>query len=126
LARKQWAVELGNEILVAFSLGCHKSNAGGGHAIDPARPQVTAFARSLDGGESWQLEQPVIPTDRPSQGNVNVKDDSHDPAIQSMELLLVVNFNLGANLDWHTRNQRETESWLDRIMFRKARLTLVL
>lgn len=59
----------GNEILVGFSLGYHKSDAGGGHAINPARPQVTAFARSVDGGESWQLEQPAMPTDRTSQGN---------------------------------------------------------
>ena len=59
----------GNEILVGFSLGHYKSNSGGGHAVDPARPQVTAFARSLDGGESWQLEQPAIPTDRTPTGN---------------------------------------------------------
>ena len=54
----------GNEILVGFSLGYHKSNSGGGHAIDSSKPQVPAFARSLDGGETWQLEQPELPMNR--------------------------------------------------------------
>ena len=54
----------GNEILVGFSLGYHKSNSGGGHAIDPSKPQVRALARSLDGGETWQLEQPELPMNR--------------------------------------------------------------
>jgi acyl-CoA thioesterase-1 len=54
----------GSEILVGFSLGYHQSNSGGGHAIDPSKPQVRAFARSLDGGETWHLEQPELPMDR--------------------------------------------------------------
>ncbi|MBM3882503.1 MAG: DUF4091 domain-containing protein [Verrucomicrobia bacterium] len=57
----------GNEILVAFSLGYYKSSSGGGHAVDPTRPQVTVFARSLDGGESWELEHPILPSDQASQ-----------------------------------------------------------
>jgi len=54
----------GNEILVGFSLGKHKSNSGGGHAIDSSTPQVPTLARSLDGGETWQLEQPELPMNR--------------------------------------------------------------
>lgn len=54
----------GNEILVGFSLGYHKSNSGGGHAIDASKPQVPVLARSFDGGETWQLEQPQLPMNR--------------------------------------------------------------
>ena len=54
----------GNEILVGFSLGYHKSNSGGGHAIDSTKPQAAALARSLDGGETWHLEQPELPMNR--------------------------------------------------------------
>ncbi|NQV31810.1 MAG: exo-alpha-sialidase [Phycisphaeraceae bacterium] len=54
----------GNEILVGFSLGYHKRDSGGGHAIDSARPEGPALARSLDGGETWQLEQPDLSVDR--------------------------------------------------------------
>jgi lysophospholipase L1-like esterase len=54
----------GNEILVGFSLGYHKSNSGGGHAIDSTKPQVAALARSLDGGETWHFEQPDLPMNR--------------------------------------------------------------
>ena len=54
----------GNEILVGFSLGHHKSSPGGGHAIDLSKPQVRVQARSLDGGETWTLEQPELPMDR--------------------------------------------------------------
>src|SRR6478672_4771481 len=53
----------GNEILVGFSLGYFKLNERG-HAIDAARPQVTRFARSLDGGRTWKIEQPSFPETR--------------------------------------------------------------
>jgi len=59
----------GNEILVAFSLGYHKRSSGGGHAVDQTKPQLTAFARSLDGGESWRIEQPTLPTDQAAPEN---------------------------------------------------------
>jgi lysophospholipase L1-like esterase len=51
----------GNEILVGFRLGYHKSNSGGGHSIDSSKPQVPVLSRSLDGGETWHLEQPELP-----------------------------------------------------------------
>jgi hypothetical protein len=46
----------GNEIVVGFTLGYFKIKTG--HAIDPDKPKVTRFARSLDGGESWSIETP--------------------------------------------------------------------
>lgn len=47
----------GNEILVGFSQAYFK-NVERGHAIDPARPSILRFARSLDGGETWKIETP--------------------------------------------------------------------
>ena len=45
----------GNEIVVGFTLGKHKTVARG-HAIDKSQPVINMQARSLDGGNTWQLE----------------------------------------------------------------------
>lgn len=47
----------GDEIVVGFSLGFFKANASG-HSIDRDRESRPVLARSLDGGETWRLEQP--------------------------------------------------------------------
>jgi hypothetical protein len=48
----------GNEILVGFSRGDYK-NLGQFHHIDRERPEEHLLARSLDGGETWQIEDPA-------------------------------------------------------------------
>jgi len=48
----------GNEILVGFELGYHDADSGGGHAIRRDKPQLNVLARSLDGGETWTVEDP--------------------------------------------------------------------
>ena len=48
----------GDEIVVGFALGYYKHNPDGGHAIDGDRPSVPRQARSLDGGETWEIETP--------------------------------------------------------------------
>lgn len=62
----------GNEILVGFSLGYFK-NVERGHAIDSTKPSVLRFARSLDGGETWKIEQPSFLT---PEGKERAPDDS--------------------------------------------------
>lgn len=47
----------GNEIVVGFKLGQFKPGSGF-HAIDSSQPAIRVQARSLDGGETWQLEDP--------------------------------------------------------------------
>ena len=51
----------GNEMLVGFSLAYFK-NVERGHAVDPDKPSVLRFARSLDGGETWKVETPSFLT----------------------------------------------------------------
>ncbi len=51
----------GDEILVGFSLGYYKEPDRDTHHIDRDRPTVSAFCRSLDGGESWKLELAPAP-----------------------------------------------------------------
>ena len=48
----------GNEILVGFSRGYHKDLGSELHNIDHELPEEHMFARSLDGGETWSLEDP--------------------------------------------------------------------
>jgi hypothetical protein len=47
----------GNEILVGFVLGYYQASDTG-HSIDRTRPEASVLARSLDGGETWKLEDP--------------------------------------------------------------------
>jgi len=47
----------GDEIVVGFSLAYFKVRDGH-HAIDPDKPSVNRFARSLDGGQTWTLQVP--------------------------------------------------------------------
>ena len=55
----------GNEILVGFELGYHKGELSGGHAIRDDRPSKSVLARSLDGGMTWDLEEPSNYIDSP-------------------------------------------------------------
>ncbi len=47
----------GDEILVGFSRGWYK-DLGNRHHIDREKPEEHWFARSLDGGKTWALEDP--------------------------------------------------------------------
>ncbi len=48
-----------NELLVGFSAGYFKDNGPDRHAIDHDRPEEHLLARSLDGGQTWQIENPA-------------------------------------------------------------------
>ena len=47
----------GDEILVGFGKGWYKDQ-GLSHHIDREKPEIPMLARSLDGGETWALEDP--------------------------------------------------------------------
>jgi hypothetical protein len=47
-----------NEILVGFSRGYYKDLGPDRHAIDREKPEEHLLARSLDGGETWTIEDP--------------------------------------------------------------------
>ncbi len=49
----------GNELLVGFSAGYFKDNGPNYHAIDHDRPEEHLLARSLDGGQTWAIENPA-------------------------------------------------------------------
>lgn len=49
----------GDEILVGFSAAYYRDRGDRTHATDPARPEHHLFARSLDGGETWTIEDPA-------------------------------------------------------------------
>jgi len=49
----------GNEILVGFSAGEYKDLGPDRHAINREKPEDHLLARSLDGGESWMIEDPA-------------------------------------------------------------------
>ncbi len=47
-----------NELLVGFAKGSYKDLGPERHNIDREKPEFHLLARSLDGGESWQIEDP--------------------------------------------------------------------
>ena len=47
----------GDEILVGFGMGYYKDQ-GRNHHIDREKPEIPMLARSLDGGETWSIEDP--------------------------------------------------------------------
>jgi len=47
----------GDEIVVGFVQGGFRRAEGEDHPIDPDEPELTRFARSLDGGQSWTIEK---------------------------------------------------------------------
>jgi hypothetical protein len=49
----------GNEILVGFSRGYYKDLGPERHNIDREKPEEHLLARSLDGGETWTVENPA-------------------------------------------------------------------
>jgi hypothetical protein len=50
----------GDELLVGFSAGYYKDNGPGYHAIDHDKPEEHLLARSLDGGQTWRIENPAV------------------------------------------------------------------
>ena len=48
-----------NEILVGFGKGYYKNLGTERHNIDRAKPEEHLFARSFDGGETWNIEEPA-------------------------------------------------------------------
>jgi len=46
----------GDEIVVGFTLGYHRAGLGF-HTIDREKPSINVQARSLNGGESWEVER---------------------------------------------------------------------
>lgn len=50
----------GNEVLVGFSRGTYK-DLGDRHHIDREKPEEYLLARSLDGGLTWEVEEPQPP-----------------------------------------------------------------
>jgi hypothetical protein len=49
----------GNEIIVGFSRGYYKDLGPERHNIDREKPEEHLLARSLDGGETWTIENPA-------------------------------------------------------------------
>ena len=76
----------GNEILVGYTAGYYKDQGPGRHAIDREKPRRDLPARSLDGDETWTIEEPaskgfLIPQAQASDSPGNI-DFTHQNAIR--------------------------------------------
>lgn len=63
----------GDEILVGFTRGWFQEKADS-HSYDRSRPTERTFARSMDGGETWAMEESAIPPSggepKPASGGI--------------------------------------------------------
>ena len=76
----------GDEIVVGFTLG-YADEQGGFHARDRSRPFTAMQARSLDGGETWQVEK--TPCNTPGNRGILSADEHVDADLsagQAIEL----------------------------------------
>lgn len=73
----------GDEIVVGFTLG-HMNPDGGFHARDTSRPFLPMQARSLDGGQTWEVQ----PTPADTPGGRGISADEHmDPSLHVKEIV---------------------------------------
>ncbi|MCA9039254.1 MAG: exo-alpha-sialidase [Planctomycetaceae bacterium] len=70
-----------NEILVGFTDGAHQKNPKGGHDISSEDPSITRQARSLDGGETWTIEDKVYTLDENQSHELTEPIDFSNPDI---------------------------------------------
>ena len=71
----------GDEILVGFSAGYYKDQGPTRHHIDHDKPEEHLLARSLDGGETWTIEDPA------AQGDLLPRGESlHGVELDGVEL----------------------------------------
>lgn len=78
----------GNEVVVGFTTGTPLMDAGF-HARTPTQPFITLQARSLDGGQTWALEDPRFP----SPGGRGLSADEH--MIDELTLAWAIEHGLG-------------------------------
>lgn len=74
----------GDEILVGFVYGHFKADEKS-HSIDRGKPQASVLARSLDGGETWALEDPehfVLDGGKPAPSPGNIQYGHPDFAMR--------------------------------------------
>jgi hypothetical protein len=74
----------GDEIVVGFTLG-YADEKGGFHARDRSRPFVAMQARSLDGGEHWQVEQ--TPCRTPGNRGILSADEHVDANLSAAQAI---------------------------------------
>jgi hypothetical protein len=79
----------GNEILTGFSKAHHK-DMGSRHNIDRENTEIHVLARSLDGGETWKIEDPAKNGLLPEAMFGHQRTDI--PYAQSSELKTAINF----------------------------------
>jgi hypothetical protein len=87
----------GDEILVGFKSGGYKANDKS-HSIDPDKASRFRLARSLDGGESWAVEDPenfvgLGVKARPSPGGIKFSDPNFAMRVERTEF--VVSYDRG-------------------------------
>ena len=79
----------GNEIVVAFTVGFHESEEHF-HSRDKSRPFKNMQARSLDGGQTWNLEDfsGITPGHRGLSADEHVNDDlSVESALEQNDII---------------------------------------
>ncbi len=97
-----------NEIVVGFMQGYFKNNEHG-HAIDSQKPSVLRFARSTDGGETWNIEVPsFLDAEGKEQGGTDCPGGLDLTTPNSAVALRMVSSSRGFSRFYYSENRAHT------------------
>ncbi len=83
----------GDELLVGFDKGYHKDLGETRHNIDREKEEITLLARSLDGGNSWQIEDPSPEGRLVARGtSLHGVEPKYDHRVEPVDLEEPINF----------------------------------
>lgn len=99
----------GNEILTGFSIGYHKETKTSIHFIDREKTEIHVLARSTDGGETWEIEDPAKDGKLVFQSEFGTQR-TDVPLPKPQKLRRPINF-LDPNLAFVTRFTKDKKSY---------------
>ena len=102
----------GNELLVGFSSAWFQATTDDRHAMDRSKPEEPRLARSMDGGETWNIEMPpsLLPPEQGGKPPAPLEAPMEFTSPNFAMTLRFTNVNSGPSLLYYSKDRGK--SWL--------------